>query len=57
MSPACIDLMHRDYRLIHNVVDSRNTLHLNWLRWCGFKRLETRAINGVEFIAHYHFKD
>ncbi|MGZ2448496.1 hypothetical protein ACVIRO_001250 [Rhizobium ruizarguesonis] len=57
VSPACIDLMHRDYRLIHNRVDSRNALHLSWLRWLGFETLNTEIINGVPFIHHFHIKD
>lgn len=37
----------RDYELIFNLVDERNTVHIRWLKWCGFSFLR-RVIAGVE---------
>ncbi len=60
VSPPCIDLMHRDYRIIHNHADSRNRAHLRWLRWLGFKELPAVTdfvTSGVPFIPFYHIQE
>lgn len=41
--------MNRVYPHLFNVIDSRNDLHLKWLRWLDFKILGERMINGVKF--------
>lgn len=60
VSPPCVDLMHKEYRIIHNHADSRNHVHLRWLRWLGFKELPSVTDfvkSGVPFIPFYHIKD
>jgi hypothetical protein len=60
VSRQCVDLMHRDHRIIYNHADSRNALHLRWLRWCGFKELPpttTFAEDGTPFIPFFRIKD
>lgn len=37
------------YRLLFNVVDSRNEVHLKWLKWLGFTFLNEININHVPF--------
>lgn len=32
-----------------NIIDSRNTLHVKWIRWCGFKIIGETMINNVKF--------
>ena len=32
-----------------NIIDSRNELHLKWLKWCGFKIIGERMVNNVKF--------
>ena len=32
-----------------NIIDSRNELHLKWLKWCGFKIIGERMVNKVKF--------
>ena len=32
-----------------NIIDSRNELHIKWIRWCGFKIIGERMINNVKF--------
>ncbi|MGY5795206.1 hypothetical protein ACXHXM_34185 len=57
MSKQCVSMMHRDYRIIQNIADTRNTLHVNWLKWCGFKFTYVEHVNGVPFIHFYRIKD
>lgn len=43
----------RGYRLLCNVVDARNTTHIRWLRWLGFRFVAHRpgfGRNGEAFI-------
>ena len=30
-------------------IDSRNDVHLKWIRWCGFKIIGEKMINNVKF--------
>ena len=32
-----------------NIIDSRNELHLKWLKWCGFTIIGERMVNKVKF--------
>ena len=32
-----IDFLNTKYKILWNYVDSRNSLHIKWLKWCGFK--------------------
>ena len=45
------------YPHLYNVIDSRNTLHIKWIKWCGFKIIKEIMINNTKFyefcrIAH-----
>lgn len=31
------DMGHKHFPLLTNFVDSRNALHIRWLKWCGFQ--------------------
>lgn len=46
-----LKVLFSSYRLLGNIVDARNTLHVQWLRWLGFKFLCKRRAgrNGEEF--------
>ncbi len=44
-----VEEMNRVYPHLFNVIDSRNEVHLRWIRWCGFKILGERMINNVKF--------
>ena len=49
-----VNLLNHKYRILWNYVDSRNDLHIKWLKWCGFKFL--RKINyGVNQKPFYEF--
>ena len=32
-----VKFLNTKYKILWNFVDCRNQLHINWLRWCGFK--------------------
>lgn len=40
--------LHEHYRLLYNVIDARNEVHLNWLEWLGFEFIEELPKYGVE---------
>jgi len=49
-----VNFLNRKYKVLWNFVDSRNELHIRWLKWCGFKFL--RKINyGVNQKPFYEF--
>ena len=35
-SRTVLNTLHAQYPLLCNVVDARNTVHIRWLKWCGF---------------------
>ena len=37
------------YPHLCNFIDSRNDVHLKWIRWCGFKIIGEKMINNVKF--------
>jgi hypothetical protein len=40
----------KDYEVLTNVVDLRNSVHVRWLGWFGFKFLKDHVINAHTFI-------
>ena len=47
-SRACLEEAGRGYDLMANFVDARNTVHIRWLKWCGFSFLARHESYGVE---------
>ena len=43
-----IDELHKKYRLLYNVIDARNEVHLHWLDWMGFETIKEIKQYGVE---------
>lgn len=43
-----IDELHKKHRLLYNVIDARNEVHLNWLEWLGFECIKDIPRYGVE---------
>jgi hypothetical protein len=37
------------YRILGNYIDSRNTVHVAWVKWLGFEIKEETMIDGVPF--------
>lgn len=42
--------MQDAFPVLTNIADSRNEVHLNWLRWLGFKFIGTVDMGGVPFV-------
>lgn len=48
-----LETLHKDYPLLTNLVDARNTLHIRWLKWLGFvftRKIERWGAHGVPFF-------
>lgn len=45
--------MDKRYPILFNYIDSRNELHLRWLKWLGFKTLNTKIFNKVPFYGFF----
>jgi hypothetical protein len=45
---SMLRMFHRQYPLLWNVVDERNTTHIRWLRYFGFSFLQRHERLGVE---------
>lgn len=43
-----VDEVQKHYRLLYNVIDARNEVHLNWLKWTGFEFIEEFESYGIE---------
>lgn len=43
------------YPVLWNFVDARNTVHIDWLIWCGFSLGKREDAYGVAKIPFYHF--
>lgn len=39
-----------------NIADTRNTLHMKWLKWAGFRFTKEHNIDGNIFIKHWRNK-
>lgn len=53
-SPLMVEALHTKWPLLTNLADERNTVHLKWLRWLGFKflrrvHLGPQALPFIEF--------
>lgn len=55
---ALVETLNTFYPILTNVVDARNTVHLKWLRWCGFEFIKKHRRFGrakrtfIEFVRH-----
>lgn len=51
-----VDYIHARYPMMYNVIDRRNTLHIRWIEWLGFKFVRiipnygTQKLEFVEFV-------
>lgn len=43
-----LDKFHEDYDVLTNLIDERNTRHLQWLQWMGFKFIRRVPSFGAE---------
>jgi hypothetical protein len=47
-SRGWINELHKKYRLLYNVIDARNKIHIEWLSWMGFEFIKTIPQYGIE---------
>lgn len=55
-SRQLVGLLHQDHQIIWNVADTRNTAHIAWLRWLGFRFLRTSttlSADGTPFVEFF----
>lgn len=48
-SSKWVDMLLEKYKKIINYVDSRNTVHVTWLKWLKFDLTDEKEFNGVRF--------
>jgi hypothetical protein len=48
--------MQDKFPVLFNYIDSRNKLHLTWLKWCGFRIINEKTFNDVLFYGFYKEK-
>ena len=49
------DIFQKRYQVLFNFVDARNTLHIKWLKWCGFTIINKHYNYGYEKRLFYEF--
>jgi len=50
-----VDEMQARFPLLYNFVDARNTVHIRWLRWCGFTFINKHPEWGHEKRPFFEF--
>ena len=57
-SRSWLNELHSNHRLLYNVIDARNTVHINWLAWMEFEFVQEIPGYGIErrpFILFRHY--
>ncbi|MBB4345212.1 hypothetical protein [Rhizobium leguminosarum] len=54
-SKLWVDIFHKDFPILTNFVDQRNTVHIHWIRWLGFSFLRTVNSEGPGNLPFYEF--
>ena len=49
------NIFQKRYQVLFNFVDARNTLHIKWLKWCGFTFINKHYNYGYEKRLFYEF--
>lgn len=44
-----VEEMQFKFPVLFNYIDSRNKLHINWIKYCGFKIIHDKYFNNVKF--------
>jgi len=45
--------MEQKYKMLFNYIDSRNDLHLRFIKWCGFEIINEKIFNNVKFYGFF----
>jgi hypothetical protein len=53
------DVLHEDYEVLWNWADARNQVHIKWLKWLGFRVIQSApvGVNGEEFHQFLRIKE
>jgi len=53
------DVLHEDYQVLWNWADARNQVHIKWLKWLGFRVIQSApvGVNGEEFHQFLRIKE
>ena len=54
-SKGVVEIFQKRYRVLYNFIDARNTLHIKWLKWCGFTFIQKHYDYGYEKRLFYEF--
>ena len=54
-SKIWVEKLFRDYEILWNVVDSRNKIHIRWLKWMGFRFIADIPEYGAEKRMFHQF--
>ena len=58
-SPVTVEAMHDGYDLLTNFIDERNTRHIIWLKWLGFRmirRIDKFGPHSLPFLEFASYK-
>jgi hypothetical protein len=55
MSAEIIEDLNQQYPVLHNVIDARNTKHIEWLTWLGFAFIKVIPGFGIQGEPFYEF--
>lgn len=53
------EVLHEDYQVLWNWADARNQVHIKWLKWLGFRVIQSApvGVNGEEFHQFLRIKE
>ena len=54
-SRGVVEIFQKRYPVLYNFIDARNTLHIKWLKWCGFHFINKHYGYGYEKRLFYEF--
>ena len=54
-SRGVTEIFQKRYPVLYNFIDARNTLHIKWLKWCGFTFIKKHFDYGYEKRLFYEF--
>lgn len=52
-SRARVYEMEQKYQMLFNYIDSRNEVHLRFIKWCGFEIINEKIFNDVKFYGFF----
>lgn len=58
-SKTAVETLHEagNFPLLLNYAASFNTVHLTWLKWCGFTLCKNMNVNGTPFVGFYRIQN